>query len=266
LVVWFLLAAGVGALIWFDPVGKRRRAPGAGSGGDRSAVVATTEPGDAGSEAGGSLDDAGPSPASDALVSLDAAAPFDAPAAANALYTIPEALDDLAASPLAFIGTGEWFGNASIHACAYRNDRVIVVNVYCTRKETPALGLIVLSPARGRVRIYVEDDAAISTLKRKDYQTFRAEAQPPLDADPPRLDFTYAELNAWEERRYHAGQGACWLESGYGDCSDRLAVDASGRAAWSASTKTFLADPPESWYALTKDLHGRATRDLRAKH
>jgi hypothetical protein len=178
------------------------------------------------------------------------------------LYTITEALEDVASGPLELIGTGPWFGNASIHACAYRNERVVVVNVYCTRKETPALGLAVLSPTRGRVYIYAEADEAISTLQRTDYGTFRADVQPSREEAPVALDLSYTELNAWEERRYKAYKGACWQDSGQSACSGDLEPL---RDEWAASAKPFIAEPPESWYQLTKDLHARAVRDLRRK-
>lgn len=182
---------------------------------------------------------------------------LDAPLAP--LYTVTEALEDVLASPLKFIGRGEWFGNASIHACAYRNARVIAVNVYCTAKETPALSLVVLSPTRGRVVIYAEADGAISTLSRADYFTFRVEVEPPLEADPFKPTFTYAELRAWDERRYEASEGACWYADAEG-CSGGLEPQL---AAWSPSAKSLIAEPPATWYRLTKDLHAMAVRDHR---
>ena len=92
-------------MIWLDPVGQRRRHHAVTT----SETVPVVDP--------------------QVAVERDAAVPMvaDAPTAVP-LYTITEALDDVAASPLEFIGTGAWFGNASIHACAYRNTRVIVVN------------------------------------------------------------------------------------------------------------------------------------------
>lgn len=195
----------------------------------------------------------------DAPIEAPIDAPIDAPPV-DPLYTVTDALDDIAASPLVFIGTGEGFGNASIHACAYRNARVLVVNEYCTAKETPALGLIVVSPTRGYIKIYVEADTAISTLKRADYQTFRTEVEPPLEDDAVKLSFTYAELTAWDRRRYNKHGPACWYANSEDSCSGGLTPRL---APWSESAKAFIDEPPESWYALTKDLHARAVRDLR---
>ena len=244
--MWLVLAAGVGALIWFNPVGNRRREV------SRNAPSMVT-PDAARPEVDALLVDA-------PEVAQRVEPPVDA-APVVPLYTITEALEDIAASPLEFIGTGPWFGNFSIHACAYRNARVLVVYEYCTGKEQPALGLIVISPARGRLVIYAEAESAISKLTRADYQTFKAEVQPSLDDEPVTLEFTYAELNAWEERRYNARDGACW----YGDAEGCSGALQPLLAAWVDSAKPFIAEPPAGWYSLTKDLHTRAVRDLRKK-
>src|SRR5262245_12532454 len=61
------------------------------------------------------------------------------------LYALDEALADALSGPLEHIGSGAWHGLARISVCAYRNDRVIVVNVYCTSKEQRASSIIVFS-------------------------------------------------------------------------------------------------------------------------
>jgi hypothetical protein len=208
--VWLVAGALVAFLIWRDPAGTRQK---------RQAPVDPPAP---------TL----PTPAAAIAVDAGMSPVIDGPAAPLAIDTVTEALDDIAASPLTFVGTGEWFGNATIHACAYRNERVLVVNVYCTVKETPAFSIVVLSPTRGRLRIYAEADAAISTLKRAEYQTFDAEVQPPLDGDALALSFTYAELRAWDERRYNSHLGACWYANAEESCSGGLAPKLS---AWSES-------------------------------
>jgi hypothetical protein len=238
--VWLLAAATVGVLIW-----RELTSPQVRSG---SAVAPEPPP------SRPALDAATPSD-----VLPDVLAPADAPAPSIApLYTVTEALDDVLSGPLVFVGTGEWFGNYSIHACAYRNARVLVVNVYCTAKETPAFGLVVLSPSRGRVNVYAEAETAISTLARADYNTFRVEAQVAVE-EPLALSFTYAELRAWDERRYNVYAPACWVETG-ATCPAELA---SLRAAWAPAGEGFVAAPPPEWYRLVKDLHTRAVRDSR---
>ena len=71
----------------------------------------------------------------------------------NYLYDADEALRDVLSGELQHVGTGRWPGVERSRACAFRNERVLIVNVYCTLNETPALRLEVYSPERGRVRI-----------------------------------------------------------------------------------------------------------------
>ena len=181
------------------------------------------------------------------------------------LYALDDALDDVLSGPLVHIGTGDWFGLFRIHACAYRNDRVIVVNVYCTANEMSSFGLVVLSPARGRTYIYAEAKAPISTLARGDYFTFKAESSPPLVDDKLAaldLAFSYAELRAWDERRYYRNIPGCF----YGVEINRplrgclQGLDAR-QTTWLERNQHFLDDPPEPWYRIVKQLRARAASD-----
>ncbi len=246
-----MAAGAVGALIYFDPAKRERPAPVDVSPVPVSRVPVATPDASTQVEV---APDAAP-------IAIDVGSAIDAePAEAPApLYTVTEALEDIAAGPLVSVGTGEWFGNFSIHGCAYRNARVIVVNVYCTVKEQTALGLVVLSPTRGRVMIYAEGSAPISTVKRSDYFAFRIEVQPTDPAAPLALDITYADLRAWDERRYHSRLGSCWAGNDEG-CSNGLEPRL---AAWTPSANEFLETPPDAFYRLAKDLHARAVRDSR---
>lgn len=252
---WLIFGAGVLALIWFNPVG-RRRTPSpppvvvtadAGVPLVRDAGVPVPVATDAANDAPDAPPDAMPDP------TVDAAPPADP------LYTITEALDDIAASPLVYMGTGAWPGTFSIKACAYHNKHVLVVYDYCTGREQPALGLHVISPTRGSLHIYVEADKGISTLVRADYMTFKIEGYPQTEP-PPRLDFTYDEVSAWYERRYNAHDGACWVTVGDTSCSSEV-VDRLD--AWSPSAEAFIADPGTRWYELVKAVRTRTLRDLR---
>ena len=253
--VWLAAAGVVGTLIARDLTTPR---PSARSGSDAVALEPPRSP-----------------PALDAATPVEVATPADAGAPVEALpdgaldapepptsplYTITEALDDVLSGPLVFVGTGEWFGNFSIHACVYRNARVLVANEYCTAKETPAFGLVVLSPSRGRIHVYAEAEAAISTLARGDYATFRVEVQAPVE-DPLSLSFTYPELRAWDERRYNTYAPACWVETS-ATCAHELEPLL---AAWTPSGDAFIDAPPPEWYRLVKDFHTRAVRDSRAR-
>lgn len=188
-----------------------------------------------------------------------------APAAPAPMYTLEEALADVSASPLTYVGTGDWTGIARIKACVYRNDRVFVVNVYCTLKEMPAFGMAVLSPTRGRVYFYAEAKKPISALRRGDYFTFLAEAEPAVvDANVPALElsFTYDQLRAWDAKRYKRFAPACSvgteLKKAQGSCVGDLK---SQTDTWVGRNKPFVDAPPADWYKVVKEMRGRAQKD-----
>jgi hypothetical protein len=188
------------------------------------------------------------------------------PAPPSVLYGLEEALADAFSGPWQFIGAGPWHGNHRVHACAYRNGRVYVVNVFCTIKEPKAFRIEVYSPTRGRVRIYAEGRAPISTLTRRDYFTFSAESEPPPEPSsglrPLPLGMFLPDLRAYDEARYkrflpgcHAGVEIGRPHSG---CLGPLAPHAG---EWSAQNGRFLADPPEPWYRAVRELRALAARD-----
>jgi hypothetical protein len=202
-------------------------------------------------------------PPTDGTITRDAAPhlPADAPTPADApppapLYTVTEALDDVAAAPLKLIGTGKWPGLETYHACAYQNDRVIVVNVYCSAREAPAVDVIVMSRTRGRVSIYAEAGVEISTVSRADYIDFTLAVGPVFSEPVPAT--SYAALRAWEQRHYDAMMPTCAAQRGGTQCAPKLAA---GLAAWSADADPFIAAPPPAWYKLVKAFHARAVRD-----
>jgi hypothetical protein len=193
------------------------------------------------------------------VVPVDAAAP----AIDRSPYALDEALADVLAEPLTHVGTGEWFGLSRFYACAYRNSRAIVVNLYCAPREIAAFGLVVLSPNRGRAYLYAEAKAPVSTVRRADYFTFKGETSPAIvDAQVPALElgFTLDQLRAWDEQRYRAYQPGCFggVEGGapQGGCLQALRDQAP---AWAARNQPLLADPPEAWYQVVRLLRGRAT-------
>jgi hypothetical protein len=178
------------------------------------------------------------------------------------LFSANQAVEDVLSGPWTYVGTGPWTGNARLKACAYRNDRVLFVNTYCTVKEKNAFGLEVFSPASGWVRIYAEAKAAISTIGRRDYFTFKAESEPPPSrATLGRVSLTmsFDELLAYDGRRYRAFLPACYggvqLNRRQGGCVRGLAARTS---EWAATNRSFLKDPPESWYRVVRELRALA--------
>jgi hypothetical protein len=186
-----------------------------------------------------------------------------APARADVLYPLDEALQDALSGPWQHLRTGPWPGNFSLPACAYRNERVIVVNEYCTSKEPPAFRLDVYSPTRGWVSIYAEAKGPVSTVRRSDYFSFTAAAQPPPRPEaglpPLALTLSFPALQRYDRRRHERFLPICYggvaIHRPQGGCLGELAPRA---AQWAARNRAFLEHPPEDWYHLIRELRARA--------
>src|SRR5215204_6686072 len=181
----------------------------------------------------------------------------------DVLYPLDEALKDALSSPWEHLGTGPWHGNYHVHACAYRNARIIVVHVYCTSKEPTAFRLDVYSPTRGWVRIYAEAKVPVSTVRRRAYFTFTAETQPPPRPEaglpPLALTMSFSELQRYDQKRYERFLPTCYggveIHRPRGGCLGELVPRA---AQWAKRNKRFLAQPPDDWYYLVRELRALA--------
>jgi hypothetical protein len=181
------------------------------------------------------------------------------------LYSAQGALRDILSGELEYIGTGRWPGVERLRACAFRNHRVVVVNVYCSLYEQPAFRIEVYSPERGRVRIYAETKGPVSARPRRDYFTFMVESSlpPTAAAGLPALalQLPYEELRRYEQQRYAAYLPSCFggeqNESAVGGCLGALA---SRRDQWAAEHREFLQQANEDWYLVVQKLRALATR------
>jgi hypothetical protein len=185
------------------------------------------------------------------------------PRAPSGMYALDEAVKDALSGPWTYVGTGPWTGNQRVKACAFRNERVLIVNVYCTVTEVKAFRVDVFSPTRGRVRIYAEARAPISTLRRREYFTFTAESQPPpaRRAALPALTLamSFDDLLDYDGRRYRAFLPSCYggveINRRQGGCVGRIA---GGASQWAETNRSFLNDPPGDWYRLVSELRALA--------
>jgi hypothetical protein len=181
------------------------------------------------------------------------------------LYSAQEALSDALSGELEYIGTGRWPGVERSRACAFRNQRVVVINAYCTLNETQAFRIDFYSPERGRVRIYAEAHGAVSVRQRSDYFTFMVESSPTprseLGVPPLTLSMPYEELRSYEQRRYEAFLPSCYggeqNTQNVGGCLGSLSPRAS---EWAAQNSGFVERANDDWYRLIHQLRALATR------
>lgn len=202
-------------------------------------------------------------PRDDAQPSLSARRP-SAPRR-QGLYTAEEALQDALSGHWEYLGTGPWPGIDRAHACVFKNNRVLIVNVYCTVTETQAFRIDVYSPDRGRVRIYAESSAPVSKRERSEYFTFTAESEPPpgpeVSLAPLTLGMSFQELRDYDRRRYEAFLPVCYggeqFSQHLGGCLGSL----SGHVdEWSRRNGAFLRNANADWYRLVHDMRSLATR------
>jgi hypothetical protein len=186
-------------------------------------------------------------------------------AAPKGLYSAQEALSDILSGELEYIGTGRWPGVERSRACAFRNQRVVVVNAYCTLNEVNAARIDVYSPQRGSVRIYAETSGALSQRQRRDYYTFTVESSPPPSAaahlPPLTLAMPYEDLRRYEQQRYEGFLPGCFggekNDQPVGNCLGELAPR---RAEWAAQNQAFLERASNDWYRVIRQMRTLAAR------
>jgi hypothetical protein len=187
------------------------------------------------------------------------------PAAATEapLYTLDEVLADITSGPLKYVGTGEWQGMFHVNSCVYKNAKLFVVNIYCTKtREKSSFGLVIFSPTRGYAYLYAEGSRPVTAMTRAEYITYKFEAEVNLiDAKLPRvsLDMTYAQLRAWAEVRYKRYPAGCFagteINKPINGCMQQLA---QYEHSWPTAHKEILANPPAIYFKLVHDFRERA--------
>jgi hypothetical protein len=187
------------------------------------------------------------------------------PPPVEGLYTADEALRDALSSPWEHLGTGRWPGINRMYTCAFRNERVLVVNVYCGKTDARAFRVDVYSPTRGRVSIYAEASGPILARMRQQYFTFMAESEPPpgpeANMPPLELSMSFAELRAYDEQRYRAYLPTCFAgeqhDHARGACMGALAQRSS---EWASQNRSFLDSANGDWYRVVREMRVLAAR------
>ncbi|HMI89957.1 MAG TPA: hypothetical protein VK509_01275 [Polyangiales bacterium] len=200
-----------------------------------------------------------------AEVERDVAVPMTTVPPQAEMYSPEEALRDVMSGALEYLGTGRWPGIERSRSCVFRNQRVLVVNVYCSVTEAYAFRLDVYSPQRGRVRIYAESTGPISIRDRALYMTFTAESEAPpgplLRAPPIALSMSLEQLQSYEQQRYDAFLPGCYggvrHNEPIGGCLGPLAPH---HDAWAAYNRAFLAHANADWYQVVRQMRELAKR------
>ena len=174
-----------------------------------------------------------------------------------------EALKDALSSPLEYVGAAVWPGRYKIPSCVYRNDKVLVVNSYCIRKEQHSISIAVLHPERGSAGFYAEgrNDDRITQLTRDDYTQWKFGASDPF----PGLSLTMSmeDLLNYEGRRGKFAKGGCVAGMVLGN--DRNAScglkSPDVEQWWEGYYRPILKQPPPEWFTLVKELQRRVKKD-----
>jgi hypothetical protein len=183
----------------------------------------------------------------------------------ESLYSADAALRDVLSGKLEYVGTGHWTGVERLWACVFRNERVVVVNVYCTVTDLHTFSVEVLSPERGYVRIYAEANGPITVRDRALYFSFNAasEAPPEPATGIPPLDLTmsYEQLRDYDQHRYDAFLPGCYggtkNKEPVGGCFGALAAR---EAQWSSENRGFLEEASGDWYEVVRQMRALAVR------
>jgi hypothetical protein len=181
------------------------------------------------------------------------------------LYSAAEALRDALSGPLEYVGSGQWPEVERVQACVFRNQRVIVVNAYCTLTESSVFRVDVYSPTRGHVRIYAEGKGPVSAQMRQSYFTFKAMSEPLAGPEvtlaPLTLSMSFADLRDYDQKRYEAFLPACYggteMNQFRSGCLGPLAPQAN---AWANQHSRFLSHANDDWYLVMRELRALASR------
>ena len=180
------------------------------------------------------------------------------------LYTAKEAIGDVMSSPLEFIGTGEWYGEAPLPPCAYKNNRVLVIDGYCTtNREITTFSILVFSKTKGYLKMYAytqETKKPISKIRRDLYTDFYITSQPPPVSgaikEPLSFDMGYRELARYNGKRAGVYDlPACWEGIRHDPKSGcNREMPSRYRPAFAKEHALFVNDPPELWYRFVKHM------------
>ena len=195
----------------------------------------------------------------------DAEGPAPLPATREApVYTVTEALDDVLSGPLEFVGHFASPGLFQVLACAYRNDKVLVIDERCLPDARGRMTLHIYAPDVGRLVLWgrTADGAPLQSMSPSSYESFGVASYPPapVGVEPAiRIGMSAVEMREHQEAMRTLGserrrQGipqepACWHSSDQAPQCDR-----PNGSDFAASAASFVASPPSAWAQLLETM------------
>jgi hypothetical protein len=172
-------------------------------------------------------------------------------AAPAKLYPLGEAIADATSGPLEFIGMGPWPGTFRRFSCAYRNERVIVVEHHCMPNTRTDIRVQILSPKGGSVAVTAQAKKGVITgQERAAYRDMFGGSSGGGHAI--NLKMSYEKIVATTQDKSTRDTGVCTyrLDSGakcYQTFEDKL-------SEFTADADAFFKEPGAGWYKLVEEV------------
>lgn len=176
----------------------------------------------------------------------------------NQAYSPVEALKDIQAGKLTFLGRDLFPGSDQNKTCVYKSDTAYILynNCMANKKESPATDIEVISFKGGITSFYVQNKQAgipVSTMTRASYDmTWRISLTPTPPAGPMNIQ----ELKKFKEK-YDATDGGCFIGSTFKaqDMSSQVQCYGGVKSPeWVEAAEKLWQEPGDDWYNAKKYL------------
>lgn len=169
------------------------------------------------------------------------------------IYTPEQALADINAGELQFLGRDLFPGSDSNRTCVFKSSRAYVLYNNCmgNKSEAPATDIEVISFEGGLGRFYVEHfgSGAISAIPRSSYKgTFTLNFIPTESVGTMNI----SQLKAFKTKYDTSTNDGCWIGSPSGAQDMQSKASCYGKSkqalsAWNPSAEAFWKNPGSNW-------------------
>lgn len=176
------------------------------------------------------------------------------------IYTPEQAIADINAGTLQFLGRDLFPGSDSNRTCVFKSSRAYVLYNNCmgNKSEAPATDIEVISFDGGIAHFYVEHfgSGAISAIPRSSYKgTFTLNFIPTESIG----NMTIAQLKAFKVKYDTSTNDGCWIGSPNGAQDMASKASCYGRtkqelSAWNPDAETFWKNTGNNWQATLQKL------------